>query len=333
MAELPELLCRVNFPLYHVSMITPRHILLAGGGGAAKTGVHNGFEIFEIRHNGQHCVAESVKRFSTGEFAVMNCSAGSHKNQSTTIAVGHNERTQLYKCQLVREIVPDQHAGANNGEVVNRKAKAKKESDSRLTFEIISSKSVQTDFLSSFLFGMCEDVRLEVSRLCKFLVASIKRAHIWSVPRVDSNMGAKVEVQREAFPAALKSTLERFFPSVNQLMPFKLGALNKGFATLGTDVNPRSVGMQMFSHGRIIAKHFSAPFVRTGNGSGNFFTTISLRLDPCKLGELLWIGEIKSRNTSGWQLLPSHVLGVVGVRLVRRDHVIKAGHIGFLVVI
>ena len=108
---------------------------------------------------------------------------------------------------------------------------------------------------------------------------------------------------------------------------------HKGFATLGTDVNPRSVGMQMFSHGRIIAKHFSAPFVRTGNGSGNFFTTISLRLDPCKLGELLWIGEIKSRNTSGWQLLPSHVLGVVRVRLVRRDHVIKAGHIGFLVVI
>ena len=90
---------------------------------------------------------------------------------------------------------------------------------------------------------MCEDVRLEVSRLCKFLVASIKWAHIGSVPRMDSNMGAKVEVQGEAFPAALKSTLERFFPSVNQLMPFKLGALNKGFATLGTNVNPRPVGV------------------------------------------------------------------------------------------
>ena len=40
--ELPELLCRVNFPLYQATMITPRHILVAGGGGAANTGVFNG---------------------------------------------------------------------------------------------------------------------------------------------------------------------------------------------------------------------------------------------------------------------------------------------------
>jgi hypothetical protein len=42
-SDMPELLCRVNFPLYQTCMISPRHILLAGGGGAAKTGVHNGF--------------------------------------------------------------------------------------------------------------------------------------------------------------------------------------------------------------------------------------------------------------------------------------------------
>jgi len=41
--ELAELLCRVNFPLYQVEMISPRHLLVAGGGGAAKTGVFNGF--------------------------------------------------------------------------------------------------------------------------------------------------------------------------------------------------------------------------------------------------------------------------------------------------
>ena len=40
--ELPELLCRVNFPLYQATMITPRHLLVAGGGGAANTGVFNG---------------------------------------------------------------------------------------------------------------------------------------------------------------------------------------------------------------------------------------------------------------------------------------------------
>ncbi len=38
-----ELLCRVDFPAYCVSAITDRHILVGGGGGAAKTGVKNGF--------------------------------------------------------------------------------------------------------------------------------------------------------------------------------------------------------------------------------------------------------------------------------------------------
>ena len=43
--EQPELLCRVNFPLYQAMMVTERHILFAGGGGAARTGVQNGFVI------------------------------------------------------------------------------------------------------------------------------------------------------------------------------------------------------------------------------------------------------------------------------------------------
>lgn len=37
------LLARVNFPLYTIQMLTNRHVLVAGGGGSAKTGVANGF--------------------------------------------------------------------------------------------------------------------------------------------------------------------------------------------------------------------------------------------------------------------------------------------------
>ncbi len=40
---MPELLCRVDFPAYVAAVVSPRHILIAGGGGAAKTGVKNGF--------------------------------------------------------------------------------------------------------------------------------------------------------------------------------------------------------------------------------------------------------------------------------------------------
>ena len=70
-------------------------------------------EIFEISHNGEKCVTESVKRFSTREFAVMNCASSSHdsKSQKTIIAVGHNEKTQLYSCQLARELITPQDKG------------------------------------------------------------------------------------------------------------------------------------------------------------------------------------------------------------------------------
>lgn len=37
---------KVNFPLYAVEMLTERHFVVAGGGGAAKTGVYNGFVCF-----------------------------------------------------------------------------------------------------------------------------------------------------------------------------------------------------------------------------------------------------------------------------------------------
>lgn len=43
------LLARVNFPLYSVEMLTSRHVLVAGGGGQAKTGVANGFVGFHLK--------------------------------------------------------------------------------------------------------------------------------------------------------------------------------------------------------------------------------------------------------------------------------------------
>ena len=38
-----DLAGKVNFPLYTIKMLTNRHFIVGGGGGAAKTGVYNGF--------------------------------------------------------------------------------------------------------------------------------------------------------------------------------------------------------------------------------------------------------------------------------------------------
>ncbi|XP_018405671.1 PREDICTED: prolactin regulatory element-binding protein [Cyphomyrmex costatus] len=89
------LLARVNFPLYTLQMLTSRHILVGGGGGSSKTGIANGFEIFELSHNGVHFVAEEVTRHETGPSVVMNCA--SHNNgKKTWIVAGQESHCQLY---------------------------------------------------------------------------------------------------------------------------------------------------------------------------------------------------------------------------------------------
>jgi hypothetical protein len=130
------------------------------------------------------------------------------------------------------------------------------------------------------LFGVREDVRLEVCGLCKFLVASVERANIRPVTRMDADVGAQVEVERETLATAFKGALEGFLAGMHQLVPLQLGALNKGLATLGTNVYPGTMGMEVFSHRRIVAKHFGAAFMRTTNRPWNFFAAVPFRFDP-----------------------------------------------------
>ncbi|XP_013115020.1 prolactin regulatory element-binding protein [Stomoxys calcitrans] len=89
------LLARVNFPLYAVEMLTSRHVLVAGGGGASKTGVANGFEIYEIYHNGQHFCAQEVVRHETGSNVVMNFAVRNDGRRSYLCA-GQEAHCQMY---------------------------------------------------------------------------------------------------------------------------------------------------------------------------------------------------------------------------------------------
>ena len=63
-------------------------------------------------------------------------------------------------------------------------------------------------------------------------------------------------------------------------MPFQFGALNKGFAAFGTDVNTRTVRMKVLPHGRVISEHFRTPFVGARDGSRYLLAAIPFRLDP-----------------------------------------------------
>ncbi|CAK9814956.1 Prolactin regulatory element-binding protein [Anthophora plagiata] len=90
-----DLLARVNFPLYTLQMLTGRHILVGGGGGSSKTGVANGFEIFELSHNGSQFIAEELTRHETGPSVVMNCTTYNNEKRMW-IAAGQESHCQLY---------------------------------------------------------------------------------------------------------------------------------------------------------------------------------------------------------------------------------------------
>ncbi|XP_017133224.1 prolactin regulatory element-binding protein [Drosophila elegans] len=105
------LLARVNFPLYAVDMLTSRHILVAGGGGSSKTGVANGFEIYELYHNGSHFCAEEVLRHETGANVVMNF-AVRNGGRRGYLCAGQEAHCQMY---YVQPRVQSEEDGNGNG--------------------------------------------------------------------------------------------------------------------------------------------------------------------------------------------------------------------------
>ncbi|KAL2715849.1 prolactin regulatory element-binding protein isoform X1 [Vespula squamosa] len=106
------LLARVNFPLYTLQMLTSRHILVGGGGGSSKTGVANGFEIFELLHDGVQFLAEEVTRHETGPTVVMNCATYNNEKRSWILA-GQENHCQLYN-------VNTKIINVENGEVIKK---------------------------------------------------------------------------------------------------------------------------------------------------------------------------------------------------------------------
>lgn len=55
----------VDFPIYYVESISERHIVIAGGGGSSKTGVHNQLNILELVPTGHSCAADLVMKYNT----------------------------------------------------------------------------------------------------------------------------------------------------------------------------------------------------------------------------------------------------------------------------
>lgn len=96
-----NLLARVNFPPYCVKTLTERHLLVAGGGGQARTGIKNCIEIFELVHvPGGTCRAKLAAHFETGSRAIMNATVFQDED-GFVLAAGMDDSCQLYRIDLV----------------------------------------------------------------------------------------------------------------------------------------------------------------------------------------------------------------------------------------
>lgn len=170
------LLAKINFPLFTVQMVTSRHILVGGGGGSAKTGVANGFEIFEISHNGKSFVAEESIRHETGPAVVMN-SAVYNDGKRTLLVAGQEGHCQLYHIRMTvesekRNSVSDgnktkhedgqprqrkkrnsstsenSNKASENSHEEKTQSNGTSKAQKRLNFQIKPGDSIQTDFSS-----------------------------------------------------------------------------------------------------------------------------------------------------------------------------------------
>lgn len=162
-----QLLARVNFPLYAVHILTERHILVAGGGGSAKTGIRNVIEIYELINDGPTCRAESVTHYETGSEAIMNCvihDAGKyyllfagmegychvykikHSILEEGINIGGKQSDDKDKVKLrktKKAVSTDAMPSASEGDKPDANANV---IHSRLFFDITKIESFQTDF-------------------------------------------------------------------------------------------------------------------------------------------------------------------------------------------
>ena len=94
----PVSLARLNFPPYVAAVLSEGHLLVAGGGGASKTGIANKLEIFEIsRTSGRANLISSVDTKST---ALMNGTVFQFDDQTYFAAGGIGGICQIFSTEL-----------------------------------------------------------------------------------------------------------------------------------------------------------------------------------------------------------------------------------------
>ncbi|ENN78434.1 prolactin regulatory element-binding protein [Dendroctonus ponderosae] len=184
--NIDDVLARINFPLFSVQMLTNRHVLVGGGGGSSKTGVANGFEIFELSHDGKKFHVEEVTRHETGPNVVMNCTVSkSVDGKHTYLVAGQESHCQLYRVNTqfapqANGVVESLDSDAPGLRPRTQKPEPTKTPKKRLKFVLNPADSIQTDF--KLPEPLCRVVRVHPNRKLMATGGTDGDIRMWKFP-------------------------------------------------------------------------------------------------------------------------------------------------------
>lgn len=158
-----ETVASLNYPSYAVTAVGGRHVVVGGGGGSAKTGIKNQFDVFELYHNGNQTVGERVLSYDVGDDCITNMVAwpGAITAATTiktapiiTLAVGQEEKCVIMKLKPTLRAVKKEEVSLQQ----SVKGKEKGHATGLLRKRRISEKSAEEGSTEK------EDIREEKKR-------------------------------------------------------------------------------------------------------------------------------------------------------------------------
>ncbi|KAL5017543.1 hypothetical protein ScPMuIL_007132 [Solemya velum] len=150
-----EMLAKSEFPLYVVKSLGERHFLVAGGGGAAKTGINNAIDIYEVKQDGDRLRSASICRHGTGTQAVMNGDSF-YDGRRHVFAAGMDDECHIFSMKY-KVISSEKEESDKKSEVRKRKGEVLENHNSstdtkQVTVHVEQTGKIKTDFCKEGAF-------------------------------------------------------------------------------------------------------------------------------------------------------------------------------------